>query len=366
MDSLRQVFEAAGVAPSSISTRAEVDDKRWKWDSQLMAGDVLVWVGGLHSRIVPFEHLKHARKVYTVYYQTEPLKGDIALDPDEVWDYSSRNLRKMNRTATAFVPIMHNPEFRTRHKLIRYGFGQRSTLPSPYDGATRSLPLVFFGNPIFRRESWSVLSSNSKTSPYLRSVHNVWTQAAYDQFVVSTPALYVNLHKKGSASLEGFRISPLLSHGALILSERCDDDDEEEYKGLVDFYDSLDELADAFDAMRQWNASQLQGLADERRRAFAERFSALRFRGVAESCLLNGRKRATGGDESGTATTTTTTTISSSDGQHRGEAGVLLDGSSAPQQGTTNETQPPPPAHAPAGLLGKLSAFFLGRIEPIL
>ena len=61
--------------------------------------------------------------------------------------------------------------------------------------------------------------------------------------VVCVVCVVRNLHKDHRKSLEGFRISTVLSHGGLILSQRCTGDEEREYEGLVDFLDSIEAVS---------------------------------------------------------------------------------------------------------------------------
>ena len=110
--------------------------------------------------------------------------------------------------------------------------------------------LTFFGSPKQgrRRQCWQLLKS--QVGAALRSVYNVWSEDAFVAFLrAANDTAFTHLHKSCDEVLEGgaawrplpaFRDAALLNAGRLVISERCDEDDEREFAGLVDFVELRD------------------------------------------------------------------------------------------------------------------------------
>ena len=380
VESLRRVFESAGAAeragapassslssssiPSSyltvvVSACAEANFLAWDWAAP-RAGDVVVWLGFKDVSRVPFACLR-ARGVYSVYYQTEPLQRLKerrltlplgALEADEHWDYSRDNIRaagehrdkgtqRQQEQRRVFLPILHDPAAEShtiRYNRHRDGCDDTSSDPSSSSSSSSSscppLQLLFLGNTEKRLQTWAALTRNATGlwPRHLRAEFGVWNDTAQNNLMTGradgSSAIFLNLHKEGRRSLEGFRISTLLSHGAIVVSQRCVEADEEGYKGLVDFLKTSDvrgtyflslsvylsillhpypffvsfQIPRRFHELRRWGGPKRQSLANDRRARFAKRFSASEFRSVASECLMRSRER-----RAATMTTTTTT-----------------------------------------------------------
>lgn len=97
---------------------------------------------------------------------------------------------------------------------------------------------VFFGAMSLRNQSCALLRNRPGwVRERLREVHSVWSAAAMAQ-QLGRSSVFINLHRacdNGSAALESFRLSQLLSVGALVVSQRSNRLDEREYEGLVTF-----------------------------------------------------------------------------------------------------------------------------------
>jgi hypothetical protein len=309
--SLQRVLEAATSRPLSVDFRA-----CWPCDfGAVEPGDLFIWVGCVHRHEVPFTPLAR-RGAQTVYYQTAPL-GDFLPDifesrggiqqrneterrkviykpagipvaVDEVWDYSSKNVALIRHTlkkkrsvagglSVTYMPISMDPSARPlRH----------ADQPPP--------KLIFIGDKRSRPARWSVLSADQRIAPHLLDVMDVWNRSAYEALLNAPGAsIFLNLHKGNSDVLEGLRVSDLISHGALVLSERSFHGDEEAYSGLVDFVPlhvnqqegSAMNLAEAFLALRRLSGAERQAIADERRLDFERRFGACAFANRARKSL---------------------------------------------------------------------------------
>ena len=119
----------------------------------------------------------------------------------------------------------------------------------------------------------------SPTTCPLQVASDAYTNEAWDQYVAMAP-YFLNVHKacnatthSSTAACESFRMSMLLSAGALVFSEHCHPLDEQEYADLVHFA-PVPHLAPA--AFASWNRVQAGGIPmspRERMQAFSRRFS---------------------------------------------------------------------------------------------
>ena len=242
--------------------------RRFNNQCEVFARDVFVWIGAGHED-VPWACLR-ARGAHAVLYQTEP-HGDacVRTDVDELWDYSHFNLKACARANASAAP---------RARYVPPGFHGGY----PFVAADRPIAaLTFFGSPKQgrRRQCWQLLKS--QVGAALRSVYNVWSEDAFVAFLrAANDTAFTHLHKSCDEVLEGgaawrplpaFRDAALLNAGRLVISERCDEDDEREFAGLVDFFE-LRDIAREYRRVTRVPVSELRTLLLARYEDFVRRF----------------------------------------------------------------------------------------------
>ena len=191
---------------------------------QLKRGDVYVHVGPWGHETVPWHDLKR-RGVVAVYYQTEPVDNCYGAlpnaypEPQEIWDFAWHNL---DACARQLRRLGDNVTLR----YVPPGFIASPVLEAAaWPAAPR---LLFMGYPFFKSGRGRCYAALRRTlGERLNATWSLWSAAAFDAWWAAEGQLaaHVHLHKHcGHGDLQppaGFRLSPLLSRGALVISERC-------------------------------------------------------------------------------------------------------------------------------------------------
>ena len=112
-------------------------------------------------------------------------------------------------------------------------------------------------------------------------MYNVWSEDAFVAFLrAANDTAFTHLHKSCDEVLEGgaawrplpaFRDAALLNAGRLVISERCDEDDEREFAGLVDFVE-LRDIAREYRRVTRVPVGELRSLLRSRYDDFVRRF----------------------------------------------------------------------------------------------
>jgi len=228
--------------------------------SELMPGDVFLWISMTTlRRKVPWTMLRQ-RGVRTIYYQSEPIGycSDLSGTVDEIWDYSWFNIDGcMRRGWKGLVPV------------LRYVPPAALETPVAFIGSRCGAPLLL-GASKYRRQCWGDIQARFNNS--ISTVYNVWTNKAFAK-LLGFGNVFLNYHKgcmvMGPVSC---RIQHLLNAHALIISERCYTKDEAEFDGLVSFVER-DRMHEEYLRLCSLTQAERQKLADARAASFAERFS---------------------------------------------------------------------------------------------
>ncbi|KAL1527671.1 hypothetical protein AB1Y20_009057 [Prymnesium parvum] len=239
---------------------------------QLSSGDIFIWVGlyRLSRQLEAGPHFADfqgdgmavlrdlaRRDVFTVYYSTDA--ADAAGTPyrmcalnnklvvHEVWEYSHATIAFCNRSR-------HGLAHRTRYVPPSH-VRSRGTWAFA-DAHTARAQLLFIGALTYppRIACFNALNGGGGRRPHnhtglVAHSNQVWSDASLHQ-MLRKHAFFVNLHKECDAppnetNCETLRFAQLLAVGAVVLSERCDAQDEAEWSGLVHFV-SRDEMPERF------------------------------------------------------------------------------------------------------------------------
>ena len=245
-------------------------------------GDVFVWIGEKGNDI-PWQNFS-ARGARTVYYATEnhgstqfphcdpsrlPMKS---LDHvDEIWSFDWRNVAACRTMGVAakYVPPGALP----------LGARQMRANLSAVDD------LVFLGKIDTRSPRQGCLDRLKKQKHVrLRIESSVWTEAnrakLFDQASTFLQLSQehrcnpgTNFSKQRSLSgLDTFRVSQLVSHGALMIGHRTHPLDEEAFSGIMTF-STFSEIGAEWRRIQAMSLAQRERLADERVARFRERMS---------------------------------------------------------------------------------------------
>jgi hypothetical protein len=220
-------------------------------DIGLKAGDVMVWVGcNGHQLWSKIARGLHARGIFLIYYQTEPLNGKhcqfvnnahnsvVETLPfiNELWDYSRANIKypctSPKSTATyRYIPPGYVP--------IQSPVKDRYTLMKQKE---RGHSVAFLGNgrcqgsisnPWLQKQWGPVQAWNAEQYRSMLQQHTVFGTIHKTCLWEGTDGVDM---QHVAASAEGFRIAPLMSAGGnVIVSDICFHEDMDEYKGIVIF-----------------------------------------------------------------------------------------------------------------------------------
>ena len=214
-----------------------------------------------------------------MYYQTEPESNCFASDrsgrpePDEIWDFSLGNLEDCRRRLDRA-----NARDQLTLRFVPPGYLEPAAAVQ-HDAEAVPPRLLFFGYPFFAKRGVCYRRLLAALGPSrLNATWSINSEHALDRWWAAEGrhSMHLHLHKHcGVSALQpapAFRLSPLLSRGARVISEPCHPLDEAEYAGLVHFapVDSIPAAYLARVAMRTATASAAVAAA------FRERFTPAR------------------------------------------------------------------------------------------
>lgn len=240
---------------------------------KIQDGSIFIFVGNYHEgqtfRVIPWEAL-HKKNVYTIYFQTEP-RSNLNLSYefiDEMWDYGHHNIDRYDTHSLFFPHIRYIPagvNLKKKH-MIQSDICDK---------------LIFLGGVYDNRLSFKRFIDSS---PILRkafiSINNIWDENSFSKLLENTKGIFLNFHKFESEFSQiskhfnkpvAPRISKLLNSKCLIISTRCYEKDEEEYKDMVSFCNN-DEIEAEFLRLSRMTKEERQLLADTRYDLFKSRF----------------------------------------------------------------------------------------------
>jgi len=225
-----------------------------EWDT-LKKGDVFVWVG---CDSIPNFSVIRERGIYTVYYNTEPFREDVA--SDEIWTYSRFMYSEISKTSGSqvvkFLPVI------CEKGMPRVRYGEEPV----------SNHIVFLGNLIFRDEKLRYFTPDFRNA-IIEKLY-LWHDDTYNAFLHGTPYIYLNLTKLSTVAMPSVRVNKLLSHGAIIISENVHAEDQAEYEGLV-FFGDLTQLEGIFRGLLEKSGKELREISDAIYKRFCSKFNGV-------------------------------------------------------------------------------------------
>ena len=160
---------------------------------------------------------------YKILYITEPINFIVEkkiyedliklIKPYALWTYTNENFQKLNTYVNIFKIF---PNFNDAYNL---------TDLSLENIKNKNIDkIIFFGNININRESIC-----NSFSDYLINYTNSWEKESWSS-ILDKNLFYLNIHRRVNCkSFESFRIIPLLANGAIIFSERCNENEENIY-----------------------------------------------------------------------------------------------------------------------------------------
>jgi hypothetical protein len=214
-------------------------------------GDILIYIG--HRTWPNFDLLKK-KGVKTIFYWTEPCTFNIQVD--EMWLYGRKlyndQLNFTKDRIIKFVPILYEPK-----------------LPIMDYSKDSKLELIFLGHidgrPKYKRDIISSIDN-------FKIICNLWDNKSYNHFITNHRCIFLNLNKGDSKYIPSARISKILSHGGIIISEHCSSIDEELYEGLV-YFTSVDKIKDLFIFFMNKTPLELLNISNDILLKFCKKFT---------------------------------------------------------------------------------------------
>jgi len=239
--------------------------------NQIQANDVLIWLG--IEKIIDFKKFKE-KGVYTVYYNTEPADecdycnskhtGEAKYYSNEIWTYSKFLLETYTKDEPSqiikFVPVIYQENV------------PRITYSSKGEKEKAPIKLVFIGNLDLRPQKKDKLLSKEILKNNLIGINHIWSDEAYNNFILENPHLHLNLTKGNTKTLPSVRINKLLSHGAIVISEHTNPIDEELYGDMVNFC-NLDDIESVYKKLSSMTREEIQRKSDKIHNDFYEKFN---------------------------------------------------------------------------------------------
>ena len=198
--------------------------------------------------------------IYVIYYNTEP---KLYLFPcNEIWTYSKYLFTVYNKTyeeqIIQYVPIM----LETNVPYV------------PYHEKRCKKPLTFIGSFDYRPNTRDILFKSDFLRENIEEVYNLWNEADFNRFISTEPKIYLNVMKSVNREiniLPSARINKLLSHKCIIISEHCNEIDDELYKNMI-YFCKLEEIEDVYRMLLSKSDEELQKEANEKYELFCDRF----------------------------------------------------------------------------------------------
>jgi hypothetical protein len=176
---------------------------------------------------------------YKIFYITEPLNFIIEkkvyldiikmINPFAIWTYTYENFNKLNIKQSIFKLIPNNNSYH----FINIDLNQLKT--------RNTNKIVFIGNITDnRKDICKSLDDN------LINYNDSWTMDEWIN-ILSSNLFYLNIHRRiGCKSFESFRIIPILANGGFIISERCNEIEENLYKDYNIIFVERNQIIDTF------------------------------------------------------------------------------------------------------------------------
>ena len=207
------------------------------------AGDMVIFVGEVAVDSFASVCMSAAKwqGARCVLYWTEPraLNRQLLITVHEVWFYSRRVLNLTARSSscsTSWCPVFrYVPPGFVACETGAWVDGPPVVVSSPVDA------VLFLGQlkqaADERKRTYRAIGQNPLVGPRLRNRYDVWSSADWARLAPHVRATaFLNLHRLGPEAdqpIEAFRLSRLLSIGAVVVSQAASADDLAEYHGML-------------------------------------------------------------------------------------------------------------------------------------
>lgn len=220
--------------------------------------DVVIFVGWHENKQKEFERLRN-KKVYLIYYWSEPFRLDHKISKyfDEIYLYSkclfTFQKKSFAQQKIKFVPILK----------------EDTTSFVNYLDKKENMKLCFLGELQYR-------SFPLYKEKYFISKYNLFNEDKYNEYIVNNTHIFLNLKKREREKwlpiLPICRISKLLSHKCIIISEHCNEDDDELFKDMV-YFCNKEDIEETFYSLLSKSPEELQNISNQNYIKFCDRFN---------------------------------------------------------------------------------------------
>ena len=226
----------------------------------LQPNEVLIFMGDVDKPDPSVLFTLLQKGIYIIYYNTEPIK--YLFPYNEIWTYSKYLFTIYNKInenqLILYVPIMLDTN-------VPY---------VPYHIKDEKKSLTFMGSFNYRAKTRDILFQSDFLKENIEEVYNLWNEYDYNRFISTKPKIYLNVMKLGGTEiniLPSARINKLLSHKCIIISEHCNEIDDELYRNII-YFCKLEEIEDVYRMLLSKSNEELQKEANKKYELFCERF----------------------------------------------------------------------------------------------
>jgi len=220
--------------------------------------ELLIFIGDVDKPEPSILYELMRKGIYIIYYNTEPIIYSFLCN--EIWTYSKYLFTLYNKVhekqIIKYVPII----FETGVPYV------------PYHIQSDIIPLIFIGNFNFRQKTQDILFQSDFLKENIKEVYNLWNDVDFNNFINTGPKIYLNVMKIGGMNaLPSARINKLLSHKCIIISEHCNEIDDDLYKNMI-YFCKLEEIEDVYRMLLSKSDEELQKDANEKYELFCNFF----------------------------------------------------------------------------------------------
>ena len=218
--------------------------------NMIQPGDMFIFIGC--DKMPDFNKFKK-KGVKTILYWTEPFT--LHTQAEEIWLYGEKlyndQLIFTKDKIIKFVPILYEPKL----PLMDYSKDSK-------------LELIFLGDLRWRVKQRKYVESIEN----FKCIYDIWDNKSYNHFIMNHRCIFLNLNKGDSKYIPSARISKILSHGGIIISEHCSSIDETLYEGLV-YFTSVDKIKDLFLSFVNKTPLELKEISNDIFNKFCKKFT---------------------------------------------------------------------------------------------
>ena len=224
--------------------------------SKFKKNDIILFIGNLN---VPNFKILKSMGLYTIWFWVEPylIEKINTIYCDIIIFYSKYSFfessKRLNTKELWFIPVLK----------------EDTEIYVNYLNKKNDIKLCFLGNLIHRTKQKQNQFISKK---YLINKNNLFNENDYNLFMINNTCIFLNIIKMESKSLPFPRICKLLSHKCIIISENCNELDDELFKDIV-YFCKYENIEKTFYELASNTPEELDNIAQQNYIIFSNRFN---------------------------------------------------------------------------------------------